>query len=172
MLAQTRTGPDALLRGAFATAGRATVYVALSGLVGTISFVVCLVGIVSGVPLLLAALAGAPILALVLLFAHLLARFEACRIAAVLEVELPTRSLPQVHGPVAKAFAWLRSRGCWFELAYVLAALPLLGWLGGALTYLAWGGALTGLSFPLWGWAAAATSSAGTPASSSPRWPT
>jgi signal transduction histidine kinase len=50
----------------------------------------------------------------------------------------------------------MRSRGAWLELCYGLIALPFVGWFGSALTFLAWGAAVAGLTFPLWGWFAPA----------------
>jgi signal transduction histidine kinase len=49
----------------------------------------------------------------------------------------------------------MSSRGSWLELCYALVALPVVGWVGGWLVFLAWGGSLALLSFPMWGWAAA-----------------
>jgi signal transduction histidine kinase len=138
-----------------AEAWGATAYVALSGAIGTLSFVVTLVGVCAGVPLLIVALAGLPILWLVVAFDHVLAKLERSRAAALLGVDVRVRRFARDGSPPRRLLDWMRSRGCWLELAYALVALPLLGWLGGLLAFCAWGGGLAFLSFPAWGWAAA-----------------
>jgi signal transduction histidine kinase len=138
-----------------AEAWGATAYVALSGAIGTFSFVFALVGVCVGVPLLIVALAGLPALWFVLAFDHALAKLERSRAAALLGVDFPVRRFPRDGSPPRRMLEWMRSRGSWLELAYALIALPLVGWLGGFLTFCAWGGGLAFLSFPAWGWAAA-----------------
>jgi signal transduction histidine kinase len=44
---------------------------------------------------------------------------------------------------------------CWLEVLYALVALPLVGWVGGSLVFLAWGGGLAFLAFPAYGYALA-----------------
>src|SRR4051812_20105934 len=133
----------------------ATTYVALSGALGTVSFIFLLVTLAVGVPMLIFALLGAPLIALAFVFCHVLARTERRRAAAVMGVEFPTRVLPREGSPVARASRWMRSRGSWLELCYGLIALPFVGWFGGFLVFLAWGAAASLLTFPLWGWAPA-----------------
>src|SRR3954469_839725 len=133
----------------------ATSYVALSAVLGTISFMFLAVTLAIGVPMLIFALLGAPLIALAFVFCHVLARFERRRAAAVLGIEFPTRTLPREGSPVARASRWMRSRGSWLELCYGLIALPFVGWFGGFLVFLGWGAALSLLTFPLWGWAPA-----------------
>jgi signal transduction histidine kinase len=130
-------------------------YVALSGALGTFSFVVALVGVSVGTPLLIVALAGLPILWFVFAFDHGLAKLERNRASAMLGVDFAVRRFPRAGSPPRRMLNWMGSRGCWLELAYALVALPLLGWLGGFLTFCAWGGGLAFISFPAWGWAAA-----------------
>ena len=133
----------------------ATAYVALSGTIGTFSFIFTLVGLCLGVPLLIVALIGLPIVWLVLAFDHVLAKVERNRAAALMGAEFPVRRFPS-DGPLPRRLIdWATSRGCWLELAYALVALPLLGWLGAFLTFCAWGGGLAFVSYPLWGWATA-----------------
>src|SRR4051812_45022594 len=134
----------------------ATSYVALSSALGTVSFFFLLVTLVVGVPMLIFALLGAPLIALAFVFCHVLARTERRRAAAVMGIEFPTRTLPREGSPVARASHWMRSRGSWLELCYGLIALPFVGWFGGFLVFVAWGAALSLLTFPLWGWAAPA----------------
>src|SRR4051794_7436533 len=133
----------------------ATSYVALSGVFGTVSFIFLMITLAIGVPMLIFALLGAPLIALAFVFCHLLARAERRRVAAVMGIEFPTRQLPRDGSPVARATRWMRSRGSWLELCYGLIALPFVGWFGGFFVFLAWGAALSLLSFPLWGWAPA-----------------
>jgi signal transduction histidine kinase len=133
----------------------AAAYVALSGAIGTFSFIFALVGICVGTPLLIVALAGLPILWVVFAFNHLLAKVERNRAASLLGVDFPVRRTPREGSPARRMFTWMGSRGCWLELTYSLVALPLVGWLGGFLAFCAWGGGLAFLSFPAWGWAAA-----------------
>jgi signal transduction histidine kinase len=133
----------------------ATAYVALSGAIGTFSFIFTLVGLCLGVPLLIVALVGLPIVWLVLAFDHVLGKVERHRAAALMGVDFPVRRFPS-DGPLPRRLIdWATSRGCWLELAYALVALPLLGWLGAFLTFCAWGGGLAFVTFPLWGWAIA-----------------
>jgi signal transduction histidine kinase len=150
----------ALLRSTFtAEALTATVYVALSGTIGVVSFIVALVGVCVGVPLLIVALVGAPILCSVAAFNHLLAKAERRRAAALMDVEFPVRRF-RGDGSLPRQFlTWAGSRGCWLELTYALIALPFAGWLGGFLTFCAWGGGIAFTTFPLWGWAPAGAGS-------------
>jgi signal transduction histidine kinase len=137
----------------------ATAYVALSGAIGTFSFIFTLVGLCLGVPLLIVALIGLPIVWLVLAFDHVLGKVERNRAAALMGVDFPVRRFPS-DGPLPRRLLdWVTSRGCWLELAYALVALPLLGWLGAFLTFCAWGGGLAFVTFPLWGWATAGSGS-------------
>jgi signal transduction histidine kinase len=138
-----------------AEAWGATAYVALSGAIGTFSFVVALVGLCVGVPLLVVALAGVPILWTLFAFDHGLAKLERDRAAALLGVEFPVRRFAHGASLPRNMLAWMGSRGCWLELTHALVALPLLGWFGGFLAFLAWGGGLAFVSFPAWGWATA-----------------
>ena len=133
----------------------ATAYVALSGAIGTFSFIFTLVGLCLGVPLLIVALIGLPIVWLVFAFDHALAFVERNRAAALMGVEFPVRRFPSDGSLPRRLIGWATSRGCWLELAYALVALPLLGWLGAFLTFCAWGGGLAFVTFPLWGWATA-----------------
>ncbi len=137
----------------------ATAYVALSGALGTVSFLVALIGVCVGTPLLIVALAGLPILWFVFAFDHTLAKLERNRAASMLGVDFPVRRFPGTGSPPRRMLNWMGSRGCWLELTYALVALPLLGWLGGFLTFCAWGGGLAFISFPAWGWAAAGAGS-------------
>src|SRR4051812_45594704 len=130
----------------------ATTYVALSAAIGTVAFVALMPMLVFGLGSLVLALAGAPLVALVFVFCHLLARAERRRAAALLGVEFPSRTLPRDGSLPARALAWMRSRGSWLELCYAIVALPFVGWVGGALVFMAWGAALAFLTFPLWGW--------------------
>jgi signal transduction histidine kinase len=110
------------LRTTFSTeAFEATTYVALSAVVGAFAF------------------------------AHLLARLERRRVAAVFGIDFPTRHLPRDGNLLNRALRWLGSRGAWLELCYALVALPFVGWIGSALVFFAWGSALALLTFPLWG---------------------
>jgi signal transduction histidine kinase len=142
-----------------AEAWSSTAYVALSGAIGTFSFVFALVGVCVGVPLLIVALAGLPILWLVFAFDHGLAKLERNRASALLGIDFPVRRFPRTGSPPRRMLTWMSSRGCWLELTYALVALPLVGWLGGFLAFCAWGGGLAFLSFPAWGWAAAGAGS-------------
>src|SRR5262249_43245887 len=137
------------------TAWEATAYVALSGAIGTFSFIFVLIGICVGTPLLIVALAGLPILWVVFAFDHVLAKVERNRAASMLGAGFPVRKFPREGSPPRRMLTWMGSRGCWLELTYALVALPLLGWLGGFLVFCAWGGGVAFISFPAWGWAAA-----------------
>jgi len=59
----------------------ATSYVALSGVLGTISFIFLMITLAVGVPMLIVALLGAPLIALAFVFCHVLARMERRRVA-------------------------------------------------------------------------------------------
>ena len=72
----------------------ATAYVALSGAIGTFSFIFTLVGLCLGVPLLIVALIGLPIVWLVLAFDHVLGKVERNRAAALMGVDFPVRRFP------------------------------------------------------------------------------
>jgi signal transduction histidine kinase len=133
----------------------ATVYVALSGALGTLAFCVLLPTLVLGGALLIVALAGLPLIVGAFVFCHYLARLERRRARALLGVEFERRELPKEGRLPARMLAWISSRGSWLELAYALVALPAVGWFGGFLVFTAWGGALALLTFPLWAWATA-----------------
>jgi signal transduction histidine kinase len=133
----------------------ATTYVALSGVLGTVSFIVSLVGVVVGVPLLIVALVGLPILSTVFAFSHVLAKTERRRAAALMDAEFSVRRFRRDGSLPRQLLDWMSARGCWLELTYALLALPFLGWLGAFLTFCAWGGGLAFVTFPLWGWAPA-----------------
>ncbi|HET6551097.1 MAG TPA: sensor histidine kinase [Solirubrobacter sp.] len=135
-----------------------TSYVALSAALGSLSFMILAPTLAAGVPLLIFALAGAPLIAFAFVVCHLLARVEQRRVGALLGVEFPSRMLPADGSWFSRGSRWMRSRGSWLELCYALVALPFVGWVGGALVFTAWGAALTFLTFPLWGWAAAGDS--------------
>ncbi|MDA0184938.1 sensor histidine kinase [Solirubrobacter phytolaccae] len=130
-----------------------TLYVALSAALGFISFLTLSISLAVGIPTLLLALAGAPLVALAFFSAHVLARIERRRAAALLGIEFPTRAFPREGSVPVRAVAWVSSRGAWMEMLYGLVALPIVGALGGALVFWAWGAAIGLLSYPLWGWA-------------------
>jgi signal transduction histidine kinase len=140
------------LRATFsAQAFEATAYVALSAVLGGIAFCVLLPTLILGSALLVVALAGLPLIVGAFAFAHLLARLERRRVAAVFGIDFPTRHLPRDGNLLNRALRWLGSRGAWLELCYALVALPFVGWIGSALVFFAWGSALALLTFPLWG---------------------
>jgi signal transduction histidine kinase len=140
------------LRATFsAEAFEATAYVALSAVLGTIAFWVLLPTLLVGTALLVVALAGLPLIVLAFAIAHMIARFERRRVAAVFGLDFPTRHLPHDGNWLNRALRWLGSRGAWLELTYALVALPFVGWIGSGLVFFAWGAALAMLSFPLWG---------------------
>jgi signal transduction histidine kinase len=140
------------LRATFTTeAFEATAYVALSAVLGGITFWVLLPTLLVGTALLVVALAGLPLIVAAFAFSHLLARLERRRVQAVFGIEFPNRHLPRDGNWLQRALRWLGSRGAWLELTYALVALPFVGWIGAGLVFFAWGAALAMLSFPLWG---------------------
>ena len=140
------------LRSTFSVqAFEATAYVALSAVLGGIAFFVLVPTLAIAVPMLVVALAGLPLIVFAFALCHLLARVERHRIQAVFGVEFPIRHLPRDGRLPSRAIRWLGSRGAWMELCYAVVALPVVGWIGSALVFFAWGAALAFLSFPLWG---------------------
>ena len=140
------------LRSTFSVqAFEATAYVALSAVLGGIAFFVLVPTLALAVPLLVVALAGLPLIVFAFALCHLLARVERQRIKAVFGTEFPTRHLPRDGRLPSRAIRWVGSRGAWMELCYAVVALPVVGWIGSALVFFAWGAALAFLSFPLWG---------------------
>src|SRR4051812_13519924 len=140
------------LRATFtAEAFEATAYIALSAVLGGITFWVLLPTLLVGTALLVVALAGLPLLVLAFAFSHVIARLERRRIMAVFGVDFPVRHLPRDGRFFQRALRWLGSRGAWLELTYALVALPFVAWIGAGLGFFAWGAAIALLSFPLWG---------------------
>jgi signal transduction histidine kinase len=140
------------LRATFtAEAFEATAYIALSAVLGGITFWILLPTLLVGTALLVVALAGLPLLVLAFAFSHLIARLERRRIMAVFAVDFPVRHLPRDGRIFQRALRWLGSRGAWLELTYALVALPFVAWIGAGLVFFAWGAAIALLSFPLWG---------------------
>src|SRR3954447_16638338 len=140
------------LRATFtAEAFEATAYVALSAVLGGITFWILLPTLLIGTATLVIALAGLPLIVAAFAFAHLIARLERGRVQAVFGVEFPNRHIPREGNLLQRALRWLGSRGAWLELTYALVALPFVGWIGSALVFFAWGAAIAMLSFPLWG---------------------
>jgi signal transduction histidine kinase len=137
----------------------AVAYVALSWVVGAIVFWLVFVLVVVSVPFMFLALAGLPILWLAFLVAHGVALMEGNRAGALLGADFRVRPLNR------RPFAAVRARGAWLELCYSLVALPFVGLVGGLLVFFALGAALAGLTFPIWGWAAAGNAGLGLPAS-------
>ncbi len=143
-------------RGTFSlSALDATAYVALSGVIGLVSFIFVFVTLVISVPLLILALVGLPGIWLALAFCHGLALGERRRAAALLGAQFPVRRFPVGGSMPSRTLLWMRSRGSWLELCYSVVALPIVGGFGALLVFNAWGAALALLSFPLWGWAVA-----------------
>ena len=90
-----------------------TIYVALSAALGLISFLTISISLAIGIPTLLLALAGAPLIALAFFSAHVLARIERRRAAALLGIEFPTRAFPREGSVPVRAVSWMSSRGAW-----------------------------------------------------------
>src|ERR1700754_2961342 len=142
-------------RGTFSlSAIDATAYVALSGVIGFVSFLFLVIVLAISIPLLIVALAGLPGIWLALAYCHGLALAEGRRAAALMGARFPVRRLPTEGSYARRTWQWMRSRGSWLELLYAGVALPFVGWLGAVLVFIGWGAALAFLSFPLWGWAA------------------
>src|SRR3954454_544223 len=129
----------------------ATVYVALSAALGAVAFAILVPTLAAAVPLLVFALVGLPLLVFAFVMCHLIARLARARVKAVFGIDFPTRELPRGGSIPSRALRWVGSRGAWLELCYAVVALPIVGWIGSGLVFLAWGAALTFLSFPLWG---------------------
>jgi signal transduction histidine kinase len=134
----------------------ATAYIALSGAIGLAAFVtlVPLVALSGG--LMVLALMGLLFLWGAFLVCHVLALLERHRAAALLGVDFRVRPLgPPARNPLRRMLDWTRSRGAWLELCYGLLALPFVGFCGVVLVFTAFGAAVSLLTYPAWGWAAA-----------------
>jgi len=125
-------------------------YVALSWAIGAVVFWSVFVLLAVALPLMIVALAGLPLLWLAFAVSHAVALGERRRARALLGADIPVRRLQR------RIFASVRARGSWLELCYSLVALPFVGLVGGLLVFVALGAALGLLTFPLWGWDAAA----------------
>jgi signal transduction histidine kinase len=134
----------------------ATAYIALSGAIGLAAFVTLLPLIVLSGALMVLALMGLLFLWAAFVASHLLALLERRRAAAMLGVDFRVRPLgPPDRNPLRRMLDWTRSRGAWLELCYGLVALPFVGFCGGLLVFLAFGTAVSLLTYPAWSWAAA-----------------
>ena len=145
-----------------ARAWRATIYAAISGLVGLVSFIVFWVLTAVGIGLVFALLVGIFVLWGALLAAHQLARFEGWRSEVYLGRPLPVRQ-PGTSGRfLSRVGRRLSSGGSWLELLYGLLVLPLMGWIGYVFVIGSWSVALLFLAYPAYGWTVIAQGSAQT----------
>src|SRR4051794_41477692 len=113
------------LRATFtAEAFEATAYIALSAVLGGITFWVLLPTLLVGTALLVVALAGLPLIVLAFAFSHLLARLERRRVLAVFGVDFPTRHIPRDGNWLNRTLGWLGSRGARLPLTYPPVAPP------------------------------------------------
>jgi signal transduction histidine kinase len=132
---------------------RATIYAALSGVLGTLTFITFWVLTSVGIGMVFALLIGVLILWGALTLAHQLARLEGWRAQVYLERPLVVRQ-PDGSGTVpSRIWRRLSSGGSWLELLYGLLVLPLIGWVGYVFVVGSWGVALLFLAYPAYGWA-------------------
>ncbi len=145
-----------------------TVFTALTAVLALPVFLTVLILLCVGVPLTLVGLVGVPLIWAALLSARLAARVDAWRFETLLGRRLVLRVSP-ARGPgdvgvgvgvgVGGRVRWLgalvrgelrrlRSGGSWLDVVYALVVLPLFGWVGGWLLFVAWGGGLAFLLFP------------------------
>ncbi|MCM3882852.1 sensor domain-containing protein [Frankia sp. R82] len=136
----------------------ATAFTALTSMLAVPVFLTVFVLIIMGVPLLLVALAGVPLIWAGLVTARLATRVDAWRFETILGRRLPLRPSPAhpppadgVRARVGGELRRLRSGGSWLDACYALVVVPLFGWLGGWLLFVAWGGGLAFVLFPAYG---------------------
>ena len=132
------------LRATFSVqAFEATAYVALSAVLGVISFIVLVPTLALGVPLLVVALAGLPLIAFAFALCHLLATVERRRVARGVRDRVPDPPAPARRQPrrAARCAGSARAAPGWSSATRSIA-LPFVGWVGGLLVFFAWGAAL------------------------------
>jgi signal transduction histidine kinase len=102
------------------------VFLALSGVLGILWFVVAVVGFAVGTPLLVVGV-GVPILALAVGTLVWGAHLERMRIRIFLGVDIPSpyRDLPQDGGLIKRGWRMLRTSAVWRDIAYLLLLFPL-----------------------------------------------
>ena len=147
----------AVLRAPFsAWAWLAMSYLALSAVVGTVTFTVLVTLVSLSAGLMVLALIGLVVLWIAFGLSRRVARLETRRAATFLGRRIALRPLPEVDGWLpARMWARTKTRGAWLELLYAGLVLPVAGWVGGVVAWAVWGGALGFLLFPAYGWATA-----------------
>jgi signal transduction histidine kinase len=147
LVVRVLTGPGS------ARTWRATIYAALSGVLGLASFITFWVLTALGIGLVFAFLLGIGVLWGVLLLAHQLARLEGWRARVYLERPFAVRRHDRTGSVPARIWRRLSSGGSWLELLYGLLVLPLMGWVGYVFAIGSWAVALLFLAYPAYGWA-------------------
>jgi signal transduction histidine kinase len=147
----------AVLRAPFsAWAWLATSYLALSAVIGTVTFTVLVTLVTLSAGLMVLALIGLVVLWIAFGLSRRVARLETRRAATFLGRRIALRPLPEIDGWLpARMWARTKTRGAWLELLYAGLVLPVAGWVGGVVVWAVWGGALGFLLFPAYGWATA-----------------
>jgi signal transduction histidine kinase len=135
---------------------RATIYAALSFPIGLLAMIVLWVMTAVGIGTVFVLLLGVFVLWAALAAAHLLARFEGRRSAAILGQPLDVRRFAASGSMFRQVWARLRSGGSWLELLYGLLVLPIMGAVGYVFVVGAWAVALLYLAYPAYGWTQAA----------------
>lgn len=102
------------------------VFLILSGLLGTLWFVVAIVGFTVGVSLLIV-IVGVPILAATIAILVWGANLERARVRAFLNIDLPSpyADLPHNGGRVKRGWQALRTPAVWRDIAYLLLLFPI-----------------------------------------------
>jgi signal transduction histidine kinase len=126
-------------------------YVALSMLVGVLTFTVAVTGLALSIGLLPAFLLGLPVLVATVYVVHGMAIVERRRAMLFMDVELP--ALPMRSRPgeswLRRALASTISPEFWKETGYCLLLMPL-GVISGTLVVSFWGAAVAGLLLPVY----------------------
>ena len=102
------------------------VFLILSGVLGTLWFVVAIAGFTVGVSLLIV-LVGVPILAATIAILVWGANLERARVRAFLNIDLPSpyADLPRNGGRVKRGWQAIRTPAVWRDIAYLLLLFPI-----------------------------------------------
>ena len=140
---------------------KATLQAILNLPLGVAWFTIIVTGLSVGVGTLVT-LIGIPVLLLLLLFSRVLSAVERARARLLLDVEVPSpfRSLSAPSGLWAQIKALVGDGAAWKALAFGLLLFPL-GIVSFVAAVVLWSVGLTGVTFPLYGWALGSGSGSG-----------